>query len=273
MTPNNPTALITGASAGIGEAIARDLAARGYSLILAARSKDLLDQLAAELAAKHNIRATVEVCDLTDPAAPAALAAKLSSTPIDLLVNNAGFGLNQRFWQADLRRQLDMIQLNISALTELTHRLLPAMIERRQGRVLNVASIAGFLPGPYQAVYFATKAFVLSFSTALNEELRAAGHKNITITALCPGPVKTKFGATAGFHNPSLFKGPAVLTPAAVAKIGINAALGGKPIAVAGLVNKIMTLSTRLIPRTTAARIAMKLQVPANQPAPTPPAR
>lgn len=259
-----PTALVTGASGGIGESIARDLAGRGYDLVLAARSVGELERLAGELARTHGVAASAEACDLADPGAPAALVAKLASRGVvlDMLVNNAGFGLNQRFWEADLRRQLDMVQVNVAALTELTHRVLPGMIARGRGRVLNVASIAGFLPGPYQAVYFATKAYVVSFSVAVGEELRAGGHRGVTVTALCPGPVKTKFAEAAGFTNTAMFKGPAVLTSAAVARIGVNAALRGKPIAVAGTINTISTLATRLISCRTAARIAMKMQVP-----------
>lgn len=264
-TPPAPLALITGASAGIGEAIARELASRGYHLALAARSRDVLESLAAKLSTDHGVKVHVFTSDLTTPDAAAKLVDQLAAaglTNIDLLVNNAGFGLNERFWHADRQRQLQMIQLNIAALTDLTHRLLPGMLQRRAGRILNIASIAGFLPGPYQAVYFATKAYVLSFSVALNEELRAA-NAGVTVTALCPGPVPTKFADAAGLTDAKLFKGPAVLSAQAVATIGVRAALAGKPIAVAGFINSVNTWLTRIIPRWVAARIAAGLQRPA----------
>jgi uncharacterized protein len=262
---SRPLALVTGASAGIGEELARQLAARGHNLLLVARSGDALAQLASELERDHRIRATAILADLTDPAATQRLADRLAADGLapDLLVNNAGFGLNDRFWSADRRRQLDMIQLNISTLTDLTHRVLPGMLQRRRGRVLNVASIAAFLPGPYQAVYFATKAYVLSFSIALNEELRGSG---ITVTALCPGPVKTKFADAAGFTNTKLFDGPATLSAEAVARIGLNATFAGKPVAVAGLINRLNVLGTRFLPRTLAAKIAKGMQTPTNLP-------
>lgn len=264
-TPPTPLALITGASAGIGEAIARELASRGFHLALAARSRDVLDRLAAELAANHGVKVHVFTSDLAAPDAAAKLVDQLAAAGlpnIDLLVNNAGFGLNERFWIGDRQRQLDMIQLNIASLTDLTHRLLPGMLNRRTGRILNVASIAGFTPGPYQAVYFATKAYVLSFSVALHEELRAAG-AGVTVTALCPGPVPTKFADAAGLTDAKLLKGPAVLSAQAVAKIGVRAAMAGKPIAVAGFINTLTTWLTRLLPRWVAARLAASLQRPA----------
>jgi short-subunit dehydrogenase len=256
-------ALITGASSGIGEAIADELARRGHDLVLTARSRPALESLARRLAAAHRINTTVIDTDLAQPDAPQRLVAELVGRSLspDVLVNNAGFGCNDRFWSAPLRRQLDMIQLNTAALTELTHHLLPPMIQRRRGRVLNVTSIAAFLPGPYQAVYFATKAYVLSFSVALNEELRGSG---VSITALCPGPVKTKFADAAGFTNTKLFDGPATLSPEAVARIGVNAALAGRPIAVAGFINRLNVWGTRLLSRPMAALIAKSLQTPKN---------
>lgn len=264
-----PLALVTGASAGIGEALARELASRGYHLALAARSADALHALAADLRAKHPVQAHVFPTDLADPDAPARLVTQLADADlhVSFLANNAGFGLNDRFWHADLRRSMDMIQLNVAALTELTHRLIPTMARAADGRparVLNVASIAGFLPGPYQALYFATKAFVLSLSVALNEELRAdpSMRGRVTVTALCPGPVKTKFADAAGLTNAKLFQGPAVVSPQAVARAGVNAALASRPIVVPGFFNKLTVWSARLIPRPFAARIVMGMQRP-----------
>ena len=191
-------ALITGASAGLGVDFARQLSAQGKQLVLVARRRDRLDALAAELG---NTRA-VEM-DLSEAGAADRLMADLAAhgEQADLLVNNAGFGLTGRFAELDGRRQRQMIDLNCGALIELAHAVLPAMIERKQGRILNVASTAAFQPGPGMAVYFATKAFVLSFSEALHEEVKRHG---VTVSALCPGPTATEFGEVAGFGQSNL---------------------------------------------------------------------
>src|SRR5512139_593388 len=190
-----PVALVTGASAGLGVDFARQLSSKGMRLVLVARRKDRIDALAAELG---NARAVA--ADLSLPGAADALMADFDAhgEHVQLLVNNAGFGLAGRFAKLDSKRQRQMIDLNCGTLVELAHAVLPGMIERKQGAILNVASTAAFQPGPGMAVYFATKAFVLSFSEALHEEVRKDG---VTVSALCPGPTATEFGQVAGFKG------------------------------------------------------------------------
>jgi short-subunit dehydrogenase len=190
------TALITGASAGIGEELARIHAAQGGDLILVARREERLESLAAELRAEFSITVDVIASDLAQPGAAALLAEAVAAKGlvVDVLVNNAGFGGHGKFHDADLDREQRMIQLNITALTELTHLFLQGMVERGEGKVLNVGSTAGFLPGPLQAVYYASKAYVNSFSQAIANELEGSG---VTVTVLCPGPVATEFQEAA----------------------------------------------------------------------------
>jgi short-subunit dehydrogenase len=190
------TALITGASAGIGEELARIHAAQGGDLILVARREERLESLAAELRAEFSITVDVIASDLAQPGAAALLAEAVAAKGlvVDVLVNNAGFGGHGKFHDADLNREQRMIQLNITALTELTHLFLQGMVERGEGKVLNVGSTAGFLPGPLQAVYYASKAYVNSFSQAIANELEGSG---VTVTVLCPGPVATEFQEAA----------------------------------------------------------------------------
>ncbi len=192
-------ALITGASAGLGVEFARQLSTRGYGLVLAARRKDRLDELASELGNARSV-----AIDLSKPNAAAKLLADLAANgeTVELLVNNAGFGLIGRFAELDAKRQRQMIDLNVATLTDLCRAVAPAMIERKSGRILNVASTAAFQPGPKMAVYFATKAFVLSLSEALHEELKPHGVK---VSCLCPGPTRTEFGEVAGFGGNRAF--------------------------------------------------------------------
>ncbi|HEX7506237.1 MAG TPA: SDR family oxidoreductase, partial [Polyangia bacterium] len=187
MTRTEKMALVTGASAGIGRALARLAAKDGHDLVLVARRRDRLEELSAELTAAHGVQVTVIAADLSDHAAPAAIAERLRSDGkhVDFLINNAGFGSCGPFSQAVLDREVEMIHLNIRALVQLTHLFLPEMLARRSGRILNVASVAGFVPGPYMATYYASKAFVLSFTEALSAELLGTG---VSITASCPGP-------------------------------------------------------------------------------------
>ena len=194
-----PVTLITGASAGLGVEFARQLKARGQKLVLVARRKDRLDALAAELG-----NARVVAIDLSEAGSTARLMADVAAAGeyVDTLINNAGFGLKGRFAELDAARQRAMIDLNVTSLTELCRAVAPGMFERGQGAILNVASTAAFQPGPNMAVYFATKAYVLSFSEALHEELKPHG---IHVTALCPGPTKTEFGEVAGFSGNGAF--------------------------------------------------------------------
>ena len=242
-------ALITGASAGLGVDFARQLSARGHRLVLVARRKDRLDALAAELG---NARA-VE-CDLSVPGAAATLMADLAAhgEQVDFLVNNAGFGLAGRFAELDGARQRQMIDLNCGALTELAHAVLPGMIAAKAGAILNVASTAAFQPGPGMAVYFATKAFVLSFSEALHEEMKPYG---ITVTALCPGPTATEFGEVAGFGGNKMID-KLSSGSAAVVTTGLAALDKKRAVVIPGLVNKVGAQGHRFLPRALLRRIA-----------------
>src|SRR2546423_6004428 len=204
------TALITGASSGIGLDLARLVAADGNNVVLVARSGDKLAELAAELESKHHIRAFVAPIDLADPGAPEELYHVLEEQgiAIDILINNAGFGTHGPFAEADLAAQMQMLQVNVAALTQLTWLFLQPMIRRKQGRIMNVASTAAFQPGPFMAVYYASKAYLLSFSEALANELHGTG---VTVTTLCPGPTITGFQHRAGLEGMGIFRTAAVV--------------------------------------------------------------
>lgn len=262
MTIPTSTALITGASSGIGEAIARQLAAHGANLILVARSERKLQALAEDLTRQYGIRAQVIATDLSHSDAGKLLQDEVAvrGLHVDLLVNNAGFGGFSEFARQDQAEIGEMIAVNVTALTDLTRRFLPAMLERGRGRVLNVASTAGFIPGPLMAVYYATKAYVLSFSEAVNEELRGSG---LSVTALCPGPVDTGFQDAATLNESKLMTGVtrlAMLDVETVARIGVEAMLRGQGVAVAGVANKVQVSAFRLLPRAAAARIIAGVQ-------------
>ena len=182
------TALITGASVGIGRDLAELFARDGHHLVLTARNEGQLQELAAKLRDQYHVNVEVIVQDLSVAGASQQIFERLQSKPIDYVVNNAGFGSHGLFAGAELQSQLAMLQVNIVALTHLTRLLLPGMLARKSGRILNVASLAAFLPGPYMAVYYATKAYVLSFSEALSSETAGSG---VTVTALCPGATRT----------------------------------------------------------------------------------
>ncbi len=256
---DRPTALVTGASGGIGEALARELALRGHDLVVVARSVAALESLAVEVAAAHGITATVIGADLAQGGAGRALATELRGRglDIDVLVNNAGFADFGPFAEADLDKTTQMLALNVVTLTELTHELLAPMLERRRGRVLNVASTAAFLPGPLMAVYYATKAYVLSFSEAVAEELKGSG---VTVTALCPGPTASGFQARAAMEDSKLVKGKKVMDAATVARIGVDAMEAGKAVAVCGFKNKMQTTMPRFLPRSVVAPMVKRAQ-------------
>jgi short-subunit dehydrogenase len=244
-----PVALITGASAGLGVEFARQLSRRGHAPVLVARRKERLDQLAAELG---NARAIA--LDLSKAGAAAKLMADIAAAGehVDILVNNAGFGLIGRFAELDAKRERQMIDLNVGALTDLCRAVAPPMIERKSGAILNVASTAAFQPGPKMAVYFATKAFVLSLSEALHEELKPHG---IKVTCLCPGPTRTEFGDVAGFGGNGLFDRVAMGAPEVV-EAGLKALDKNRAVVVSGWVNKIGAASTRFAPRSVVRKIA-----------------
>ena len=242
-------ALVTGASAGLGVDFARQLSKRGHRLVLAARRKERLDELAKELG-----KARAVAIDLSKTGAAAKLMADIEANgeTIDLLVNNAGFGLIGRFAELDAKRERQMIDLNVATLTDLCRAAAPAMIKRKSGGIINVASTAAFQPGPKMAVYFATKAFVLSLSEALHEELKPHG---IHVTCLCPGPTRTEFGNVAGFGGNGLFDRVAMESPDVV-KAGLDGLDRNKAVVVPGLVNKITANSTRFAPRSVVRKIA-----------------
>jgi short-subunit dehydrogenase len=242
-------ALITGASAGLGVDFARQLAKRGHRLVLAARRKDRIEALAKELG---NARAVA--IDLSKAGSAAKLLADLESASeqVEILINNAGFGLIGRFAKLDANRQRQMIDLNVGALTDLCRAVAPAMIKRKSGKILNVASTAAFQPGPNMAVYFATKAFVLSFTEALHEELKPHG---IHVSALCPGPTRTEFGDVAGFGGNGLFDRVAMESPEVV-EAGLAGLDRNRAVVVTGLANKIGAISTRFAPRSVVRKIA-----------------
>jgi len=244
-------ALVTGASSGIGEELAQLCAAAGFPVVLVARNEKALSALAARLGP----HARVLAADLADPAAPASIFDQLRGTPVEILINNAGFGLNGPFADTDWTTEARLLQVNIVALAHLTKLFLPAMRQRGSGRILNVASTAAFVPGPFMAVYYASKAFVRSFSESLSEEVRGSG---VTVTVLCPGPTRTGFSETAGVGNTPLFRG-AVMDAAAVARIGFDAMMTGQCETIAGARNRAMMFFTRLAPRSVLAGVTRRL--------------
>jgi short-subunit dehydrogenase len=242
----HPVCLITGASAGIGQALARVFAGNGHALVLTARRQAELQALADEIAAAGRARPQVIVADLGQADGPAHLADALQKAGLEpsFVVNNAGSGLLGEAANLDRARQLAMIDLNIRALTDLSLRWIET-ITRHRGGILNVASIAAFLPGPGMAVYHSTKAYVLSFTEALHDELKADG---VRVCALCPGPVETEFFAIAGLPDdyiPAMF----VRTPERVAIEGYDGLMGGHRVVVPGRLNRLLTLLPRLLPR------------------------
>lgn len=250
-----PTALVTGASNGIGLELARLLAAGGNDLLLVARNAVRLGEVSQELAARHGVTATPLPTDLSRPEAAGQLVAGLGGQPVDVLVNNAGFGAVGRFADTDWAAEAQMLQLNVVTLTELTKLLLPGMLERRSGRILNVASTAAFQPGPGMAIYYATKAYVLSFSEALAVEVGGSG---VTVTTLAPGVTETGFQERAGTQHIPLSK-LGGMSAAQVAAAGYRGMMAGRQLVVPGAVNKLGVQAVRLGPRWLVPRVVSRL--------------
>lgn len=246
------TTLITGASSGIGEAFARKLAARGRNVLLVARSEDKLIALCNELGRLTSIRAQYVALDLQQPDAPLQLfeETKKRELEVEMLINNAGFGSMGEFARLDLNRELEMIQLNVRAVVELTHRFLEPMRERKRGTIINVASTAGFQPVPYMATYAATKAFVMSFSEALWDENRAHG---VHVMALCPGVTETNFFEASGIDRPPM---RTVQTPEEVVETALRALNRKKSLVISGWANWFVVEAERFVPRSAVVKVA-----------------
>lgn len=254
------TVLITGASGGLGKEFARLFAADGYDLVLVARNQERLQSLAKELESKYNITAHVLCYDLSVANAAAMLVQELQKRNIHVhtLVNNAGFGGFGLFHETNYEQEQQLLQVNITALTDLTKLLLPQMVQRKLGAILNIASTAAFQPGPLMAVYYASKAYVMNFSLALSVELKGTG---VTVTCLCPGPTKTGFEKNAHMGTSRLFQ-KRVMDGVTVAEIGYRALKAGRPLVIAGRLNAFGAFMTRFVPRIWAARIARSVQAP-----------
>jgi short-subunit dehydrogenase len=247
-------ALITGATAGIGYEFARLFAADHFNLVLVARDEARLKKVAAELRTAHNVEAIVLSKDLSNSNAPADIFDALKDCHISVLVNNAGFGSQGAFVEEKAELSLDMMHVNMDALVQFTRLFLPPMLSRREGRILNVASTAGFQPGPFTNIYYATKAFVFSFSVALAEELAGTG---ITVTTLCPGFTKTEFHERAGFQRSSRWL--PMMSAQDVARIGYRGLMNGKRIVIPGLRNKLTAAVSRRLPATFTAKIVRRM--------------
>jgi len=258
MGTKSQTALITGASGGIGYELAKLFAVDHYNLVLVARSAGKITQFADELQRQFGISAKPVALDLTAAPAPQFLFDQLQreNIVVDVLVNNAGYGRMGRFSDLPLEDDLGQIQLNITALTHLTKLFLTPMLERHSGKILNVASTAGFQPGPLMAVYYATKAYVISFSEALSNELSGTG---VTVTCLCPGATDTGFQGRAGTENTMLFRKLRPMNAATVARDGYRGLMAGKTLVISGFRNWVLAEAIRLSPRKLVTAISRKV--------------
>ena len=253
------TALITGASGGLGLSFVNIFARDGYDVVLVARNGDRLEEIKKEIEEKYNVSATVVAVDLCSPDGAQKVYDATSSAGIrvDVLVNNAGFGDFGKFYMSDINKQIRMVDLNCTALMHLCHLYLADMVKLGRGNILNVDSIAAFQPGPLMSVYYATKAFVLSFSQALTRELKGTGVK---VTCLCPGPIRTNFDNAADLGESGLFKNLKVWDPNVVAEFGYNNMKKGKSLCICGFVNKIIVFANRLAPRALVRSLVYNLQ-------------
>lgn len=258
MNPNRPTALVTGASGGIGYELAKLFAKDRYNLVLVARSTPKLSQFADELQRHYGISTKPITLDLSWRQAPESLWDQLQHAGIhvDVLVNNAGYGIRGEFASIPMEEDVGMMQLNMLSLTVLTKFFLGPMLERRSGKILNVASTAGFQPGPLMAVYYATKAYVISLSEALANELKGTG---VTVTCLCPGATDTGFQKRAGSENSVLFRKLRPMDAATVALDGYKGLMAGKALVISGLRNRVLAESVRLGPRSLVTAVSRKV--------------
>lgn len=253
------TALVTGASAGIGSELARLFARHRHDVVLVARREERLTRIAEALQEEYGVTAHVIAADLATTGGPRRLyeAVRERGIEIEYLVNNAGFGTFGPFVETDVNETMELVRLNIGALTELTALFLPPMVERHSGRVLNVASAAAFQPGPLMATYYASKAYVLHLSEALNEELEGKG---VSVTALCPGPVRTEFQEVAGMETSGLVLNKRLIDVERVAEEGYEAMMRGKSMVVPGLATKLLSFGVRFAPRRFVAKFVRRLQ-------------
>lgn len=255
---NHDNVLITGASSGIGLALAREFAQHGHPLVLIAPIAAELREVAAEMGRTYGVNVRTIAKDLEVTSVAEAIFAELAAdrVPIEILVNNAGFGQRGKFWETPLDRDIAMLRVNVEAPLRLTKLFLPVMVKRGHGRILNTASIAGFEPGPLLAVYHATKAFVLSFSEAIATELEDT---TVTVTALCPGPVDTDFFPKADMIDTQAFQKASVSAPAEVAQTAYQALMSGERVVVPGAMNKALVFGRRLLPESTQAKMNEKM--------------
>ena len=242
MAANKKWALITGASSGIGRALALEFASRGYNLFLAARNEAALRQVAADCALKFGINTEIHPADLSKVEAVNDLALSAARFEIEILVNNAGFGVHGGFAKTELDAELKMLNVQLAAMLKMTKALLPGMMARKSGRILNVASVYSFAPVPFQAVYSACKAFMSSFSASLGEELKGSG---VTVTVLCPGTTQTEFRARAGITEKNKSAG---VSAESVARVAVRETLRGKHLVVPGFSNRLFVFLTRRLP-------------------------
>ncbi len=257
-TTVRPNVVITGASSGIGEAFAHVLAREGYRPVLIARRQTELERVAAAITNAFEVEPVIMPKDLCVPDAAAEILAEMAGRELfpDLLINNAGFGLMGRTDTLDLEEQIEMINLNVNTLTELSLRCGKIMRQRGHGGIINVSSVAGTLPGPNMAIYYATKAYILSFTEALSFELRPFG---VQVTAVMPGVTRTGFHRRAGMEESLLMKFSAPMSAAAVAQIGYKAFRKGRRVVATGLVNKLVTICTRVVPHFILLPVTAKL--------------
>lgn len=252
----NKTALITGGSSGIGLSLAKVFAKNKYEVIITARKREDLEKVAADLRRQFDVDAKIYPSDLSRPEAPQQLFdwCKTQNINVDVLVNNAGFGLYGKFAESDLQKQLNLIDLNIRALTHLTGLFLREMLKRKNGKILNVGSTAAFQPGPRMATYYASKAYVLSFSQALRNELKSTG---VSVTALLPGGTKTNFqNMQSDFNQTKLIKNMRLMSADRVAEVGFSALMKGKSYAIPGLRNKFLAFLAQISPRNLATKVS-----------------